>query len=505
MRSVKEILRQKWHLKRSHREVALSVGLSVGAVGKTVSRAKLAQLDWSQMESMSEEALRAKLYGQKRPRGASKIVPDCGYIHRERSRPGVTLELLHLEYLEKHPNGYKYTSFCNFYRDWLKKQKHSMRQIHRAGEKLYVDYSGKRPHIVDPKTGEIIEVELFVAVLGASNFTFAEATKTQQVDDWIRSHVRAFEYFGGVPGAVVPDQLKSGVSRACRYEPKIQRTYEELSQHYGTAILPARPIHPKDKAKVEVGVQIVQRWILARLRNQTFFSLDALNERIAELLEELNDRVMKQYQESRRQLFKKLDQPALRPLPQERFVVGHWKKARVNIDYHIEFLGHYYSVPYQHIHEDVEIRYTAMTVEVFRHGERITSHERSYQERGRHTTQSEHMPKAHQRHLSWTPSRLIDWASHIGPKTEEMVKTILRERRHPEMGYRSCLGILRLARRDGPERLEAACQKALLIGARSYRHLNSMLKNGLEQAALPDVQEGLHLVHENLRGHEYYR
>ena len=294
MRQLKEILRQKLVLGRSHRLIAQSLGVSAGSVGGVVCRAKAAGLDWAQIEMVDEATLETRLYGPPEgTAGAERPLPDPAYIHAERSKPGVTLELLHLEYLEKHPNGYRYTQFCEGYRRWAKRRRLSMRQVHRAGEKLFVDYSGKRPSIVDPKTGEVIEVELFVAVLGASNYTYAEATRTQQIADWIGAHVRCFDFLGGVPRDVVPDQLKSGVTGACRYEPKIQRTYEELARHYETTVLPARPAHPKDKAKVERAVQVVQRWILARLRHRTFFSIGELNEAIGELLEELNDRTMK--------------------------------------------------------------------------------------------------------------------------------------------------------------------------------------------------------------------
>ena len=389
--------------------------------------------------------------------------------------------------------------------EWLDKRRLTMRQEHRAGEKFFVDYSGKKPHIVDPKTGEVTEVELFVAALGASNYTFAEATLTQRGPDFIASHVRAFAFLGGVPAALVPDQLKSGVIFACRYEPGIQRTYEELAQHYGTAILPARPGHPRDKAKVEVGVLIAQRWILARLRHETFFSLDTLNERIGERLEELNDRRMRVYGASRRELFERLDHPALKPLPVDPFVYSEWRKARLNIDYHAEVEHHFYSAPHALVHEEVEARLTAITVELFHKGERVASHLRSYQ-RGRHTTIDEHMPKAHREHAEWSPSRIINWAGTIGPSTKALAEAILAERRHPEQGYRSCLGILRLGKRYGKERLEAACARAFSARARSYRHVESILKNNLDRIPAPakPPAAGLPVDHENIRGGDYY-
>ncbi len=466
MRNTREILRQKWTLGRSHREVGQSVGVSIGAVSAAIARAIAAGLDWPAVQALAEDALEAKLYPSVAA-ASDRPMPDCAYIHVERRKTGVTLELLHLEYLEKHPNGYRYTQFCERYREWLDKRHLTMRQEHRAGEKFFVDYSGKKPHIA--------------------------------------SHVRAFAFLGGVPAALVPDQLKSGVIVACRYEPGIQRTYEELAQHYGTAILPARPGHPRDKAKVEVGVLIAQRWILARLRHETFFSLDALNERIGERLEELNDRRMRVYGASRRELFERLDHPALKPLPMERFAYSEWRKARLNIDYHAEVEHHFYSAPHALVHEEVEARLTAITVELFHKGERVASHLRSYQ-RGRHTTIDEHMPKAHREHAEWSPSRIINWAGTIGPSTKALAEAILAERRHPEQGYRSCLGILRLGKRYGKERLEAACARAFSVRARSYRHVESILKNNLDRIPAPakPPAAGPPADHENIRGGDYY-
>jgi transposase len=507
MRSVKEVLRQKWVLKKSHREVARSLGISAGAVGSVMVRVAELELSWEAVKELSEEELELRLYGPRPAPGAQRPLPDPVYIHNERKKTGVTLELLHLEYLEQHPDGYRYTQFCEHYRQWCARHRLSMRQVHLGGEKLFVDYSGKKPHLVDPHTGEVKEVELFVAVLGASSYTYAEATATQSGPDWVASHERAFRYMEGVTGAVVPDQLRSGVTVPCRYEPGVQRTYEEMARHYGTVVLPARPGKPRDKAKVEVAVQVAQRWLLARLRNQTFFSLAALNERLAELLEELNNRRMRVYGASRRELFEKLDKPALRPLPSEGFVYGEWKRVRVNIDYHVEVDHHFYSVPHEmvQLREELEARFSAVTVELYRRGERIASHLRS-SARGRHTTVAEHMPKAHRAHMEWTPTRMTHWAESIGPRTRELVEAILAERPHPEMGYRSCLGILRLSKRYGNERLEAAAARAVAVRARSYRHVDSILKNGLDRLPLVagDEPASPPISHENVRGGDYY-
>ncbi len=506
MTKIREILRLKWRLGMSHREVARSLQISPGTVGQTVSRAKRAQLSWDDVERQTDDELRNRLYGVPGPRSSKRAMPDLAKVDVELRRVGVTLELLHLEYLQEHPNGYSYSRFCELHREWRQSRRLTMRQPHRAGEKMFVDYSGKKPSIIDPETGEVHTVELFVAVLGASNKTFAEATRTQKSQDWIASHIHAFEYFGGVPRALVPDQLKSGVTRSSRYEPEIQRTYQEMARHYDTAIIPARPRKPRDKAKVEVAVLVAQRWILARIRDEQFFSLAALNARISDLLEELNQRPMRTYGGvSRQKLFENIERAQLRPLPLERFIYAVWKKARVNIDYHIEADKHYYSVPYTLAKEQVEVRVAAMTVEVFHKGKRVASHRRR-RAPGRHSTIPSHMPKAHQKHLEWTPSRLIRWASTMGPHTKALVSAILDDRPHPEQGYRSCLGILRLEKRYGADRLEAACLRALRAGARSYKRVESILKNGLDSRPLmPDSPDTTPRPgHTNVRGPDYY-
>ena len=503
MRKTREILRLKWALGLSHREAARSLGIGAGSVGKTVTRAKLAGLDWPSVEAMSESALEARLYGPPRAATHGRVKPDPAWIHLELKKQGVTLELLHLEYLEQQPGGYGYTVFCDTYRGWLASRKLTMRQRHRAGDKLFVDYSGKRPSVVNAETGELEPVELFVAVLGASSYTYAEATRTQKSHDFIASHVRALEFFAGVPAALVPDQLKSGVASACRYEPIAQRTYEELARHYGTVVLPARPRKPRDKAKVEVGVQVVQRWIVARLRHRVFYTLEALNDAIRNLLEDLNDRTMRHVGKSRRELFEEIDGPALKPLPAVRFVHATWKSAKVNIDYHVELDKHLYSAPFSLARQLVEIRATLATVEIFHKGKRVASHQRSFT-KGRYTTDAAHMPKAHRAHLEWTPSRLIRWAQSVGANVGTLVERILESRPHPEMGYRSCLGILRLEKQYGPDRLEAACARALAVGARSYRHVASILKHNLDRTPLEEGPDDEPIEHENVRGPDYY-
>jgi transposase len=379
-----------------------------------------------------------------------------------------------------------------------------MRQEHRAGEKTFVDYAGQTVDIYDLQTNQMRSAQIFVAVLGASNYTYAEATWSQTLPDWIGSHSRAFAFFGGVSRVVVPDNLKSGVSKACFYEPDINPTYLDMANHYGTAVIPARMRKAKDKAKVEVAVQVVERWILARLRNRQFFSLNQLNKAIAELLVELNSRSFKKLPGCRKQLFEALDRPALNPLPAHPYQFAEWKQATVNIDYHIEIDRHYYSVPYQLIKSKIDVRITQTTIECFYKNKRVASHIRSYL-KGRHTTVKEHMPKSHQKWAQWSPQRFINWAARIGPHTATLIEIILKARAHPQQGFRSCLGILRLAKSYGDDRLEAACRRAVAIGGTSYKSVHSILKHNLDQKPLPhDDPNQTGIAHANIRGAAYY-
>jgi len=505
MSDAKEILRMRWALRLSVREVSRATSASTGVVSKTVKRAELAGLTWEAVDALEEAELELRLYGVPKSARASRAEPDPSFIHRELRRAGVTLELLHLEYLEEHPGGLRYTAFCDRYRAWHARTGVVMRQVHRAGEKVFVDYSGKRPRFTDPRTGQSVDVELFVAVLGASNYTFVEATLTQRITDFIGSHTRAFAYFAGVPKMTVPDQLRSAVSAPCRYEPTINRTYAELGRHDGTAIVPARPRKPRDKAKVEVGVQVAQRWILARIRNETFFSLEALNRRIAELLKEMNARPMKRLGDvSRRDLFERYDRSALSALPSEPYVISEWRGAKVAPDYHITLLNHHYSVPYSLCGEDVEARLTGTTVEVFRRGVRVASHARSYEEY-RHTTLADHMPAAH-RAVFEAGDAITEWAHGVGPMCEALVRRILESNFHREIGWRSAKGLQRVTGTYGPERAERACAHALMHGARSYKPVERLLKLGRESLPLPSEEavERAPIEHENVRGPGYY-
>jgi transposase len=506
MRHVREILRQKLALKRSHRQVARSLGISPSTVANVVTDAAALGLDLAAVEALTDAELEAQLYPKTTP-SCMRPEPDCAALHIELRRPGVTLALLHVEFLSAHPDGVRYTAFCDRYRTWVKRQSPVMRQVHVAGDKMFVDYAGMKPRLIDEATGEIIEVELFVAVLGASNYTFAEASRTQAVPDFVASVTHALTFVGGAPRAIVPDQLKSAVVKACRYDPGVQRTTAELARYYETTILPARPKSPRDKAKVEVGVQIAERWLLARIRNETFTTLGALNARLAELLAELNARTMRKYKASRRELFERLDKPALMPLPTVPFEACTWKKVGLNIDYHVAFEDHLYSAPHALRTEDVELwlRATTTTVEIFHGRERVAAHVRGYV-RGGFTTTTEHMPSSHRAHAEWTPSRILGWADQVGPHTRALCEVILRERRHPEWGYRSCLGLFRLAKKYGNARLDAASRRALYAGARSYRPVLTILQHNLDGAPLPDADAPATVgaTHENVRGPDYY-
>lgn len=506
MRKTREILRLRLGQKLAVRRVAQSVSCSPATVCDCLLRAKVAGLSWPLSEGMTDEALEARLYPPALP-GKARPEPDYQAMYRElskRRKTGVTLELLWQEYKADHPDGYQYSQYCQRYRDFKKQLDLVMRQDHKAGEKGFFDYAGMTMPVVDRKTGEVSEMKIFVAALGASSFTYAEAQPSETLPHWVSGHIHAFEYFGGVPHILVPDNLKSGVKSPCRYEPDINPTYKDLADHYDTVVIPARIRKPKDKAKVENAVLQVERWVLAPLRKQTFFSLASLNEAISERLEWLNDRPLSRLDGTRRSLHAEIDAPALRPLPAKRFVCTDWKiGATVNIDYHVEYDGHYYSVPHQLVGKKVDIRATWSTVELLHGGKRIASHLKSSR-RGAHTTDEAHRPKSHQR-LQWSPSRIIHWAESVGPQTARLCETILEQRRHPEQGYRSCLGIIRLGKRYAHERLEKACQRALSVKACSYKSVASILKTNLDSEPLPQIEvQTLSIDHLNIRGADYY-
>lgn len=506
MRKIREVLRLALGEGLSVRDVGRSLGVPRSTVSDHLRRAELAGVGWPLADGLDDDALETMLFPPAPPATVERPQPDFTHVHKELRRKGVTLGLLWLEYKEQHPDGYQYTQFCDLYRRFKRTVDVTMRQEHRAGEKLFVDFPGQLLPIYDRKTGAVrLEAELFVAVLGASNYLYAEAVASQQLGPWVSAHVHAFESFGALPAVVVCDNLRSAVTKSHRYEPDVNATYQEMASHYGLAVIPARPKKPRDKAKVEAGVLLAERWILARLRNRRFYSIAQANLAIRELVEAINDRPFKKIPGSRRSLFEKLDRPAMRPLPEQRYEFASWRLGRtVNIDYHVEADFHWYSVPYRLVGQRVDVRVSAGTVEVFHKHRRIASHVRSRTRYG-HTTDPAHMPESHRRHAQWTPGRIISWAEKTGPATAELAKGILASRPHPEQGYRSCLGVIRLADRYGAERVEAACRRAVAARAFSYKSVESILRHGLD--AVPATARPLHTHprHDNLRGARYYQ
>ena len=492
----------------SVRALARALGLSVGAVSKYLRAVRGCGISAAEAESLSENELERRVFGPS-PAGkpAVRMPPDCAWIHSELKRHRhVTLQLLWEEYRERYGEAaYRRSAFCQIYRRWEKRLKRSMRQRHFAGEKLFVDYAGRTVPIYGAHGQEAFGAQLFVSALGASGYAYAEATRTQTLPDWLASHVRALTYYGAAPTIFVPDNPKVGVTRADRYEPELQRSYEELAAHYRAVIIPARPYRPKDKSRAELSVLLVYRWILARLRHQRFYSLEELNAAIRPLLVELNERPFQRLPGSRRSVFEALDRPAMRPLPLNPYVYGEWKERTVAFDYHVDVDGHYYSVPHALVGHSVWARYTAATVEIFFRSARVATHIRSYQ-RGAHTTVPEHMPKSHRAHAEWSPKRLIQWGESIGVHTGAIVEHLLRSKPHPEQGYRACLGLLALARQYGEGRLEAASALAVRLGSPTRKSVKSILESGRDRPP-SSTSEPLALelpLHGNVRGPGYY-
>ena len=506
MSKIRDVLRLTYEQGLSRRMVARSCKISRPSVSDYLERAARNGIDWTKDQGLSESELAKKLCGGMNS-VITKVIPDWGYIHEEKKKPHVTMSLLWQEYKEANPGGYQQSQFGELYREFRRTLNVSMRQDHRAGEKMFVDYTDGI-EIINRASGEAIATQLFVGLWGASNYTYAEASLTQNKRDWIMSHVRAFEYFGCVPKMVILDNLKSGVTKACRYEPELNASYLDLSRHYGFCAIAARPYHPKDKAKVEAGVLVAQRWILASLRSRRFYGLEELNAAIRELLEKLNNRTMQKLKKSRKALFEAIDRPAAQGLMAMRYEYAEWKKARVNIDYHVEVDHHYYSVPYQLVRQEIEVRITDTVVEMFYKGVRQASHVRS-PERNRSTTQGEHMPESHRKHMEWNPTRILSWAEKVGPSTREFLRNILEGRKYPELGYRSCLGILRLSKHYSAERLENACKRGLYYRTHTFHNIKSILENGMDkQQDLFDRTQSkaaVSPVHGNIRGLEYYR
>jgi transposase len=491
----------------SVRAVSRALGLSVGAVSKYLRALRACGIGAAEAETLSEVDLEHRVFGVTSPaKATTRAAPDCAWIHGELKRHRhVTLQLLWEEYTAEHGGAaYQRSAFCQIYRDWEKRLKRSMRQRHFAGEKLFVDYAGRTVPIYGYGGQVAFQAHLFISAMGASGCAYAEATRSETLPDWLGSHVRALEFYGAAPTIIVPDNPKVGVTRADRYEPDLQRSYEEMAAHYRCVVIPARPYRPKDKSRVELSVLLTYRWILARLRHQRFLSLEDLNAAIRPLLTILNDRPFQRLPGSRRSVFEALDRPAMCPLPAASYVFAEWKELTVAFDYHVDIDGHYYSVPHALVGYTAWARFSAASVEVFFRSERVATHARSYQ-RGMHTTIADHMPKSHRAHAEWSPRRLIQWGESIGPNTGAVVEHLLRSKPHPEQGYRACLGLLSLSREYGEHRLETASALALRLSSPTRKSVKSILESGRD---LPRAQtEPLALdmpAHGNVRGPGYY-
>jgi transposase len=500
MSKIKDVLRLKLDAKLSHQQIATALKISKGVVAKYVGLAAAAGIDWAAVSQLEEAALSQRLLARpERPTGFA--VPDYGRIHQELRRKGVTLMLLWEEYQAEYAGQqtWRYTQFCEHYRKFAKTLKRSMRQIHRAGEKLFIDFAGPTLGLIDGS-----RVHIFVATMGASSYTFACATPRETTVDWIESTVKALTFMGGSPQLIVPDNARAMIADPDRYEPRSNDTVLDFARHYGTSILPARPYCPQDKGKVEAAVQIVERWIMACLRHHRFDSVHEVNDAILPLLTRLNERPFQKMPGSRASMFAAIDAPALQPLPTQRYEIAHFKTVKVHIDYHIEVELHRYSVPHALVGQELQARITGTTVELLHRGQRVASHPRDLRPR-RFSTITAHMPAAHRAHMEWTPQRLIAWGASIGPGTAAVVTRLLEEHKHPEHGYRACLGLLALSKRYGKPRLEAGCILALQIGACQYRHVRDILANNRDQTSSSDAGEWVCPQHANVRGARYYQ
>ncbi len=499
MRMIKEILRLRYSNGLNQKQISKALGCARSTLQECLQRASTAGLSWPLPGELDDEQLESMLYKGNGATISKKSQPDCLHIHNELKRKGVTLELLWHEYKAEHPDGYGLSQFSVIYRRFEGSLDITMRQNHQAGHKVFSDFAGTTVPIVNPHTGEMHPAHLFVCALGASSYTYCELFWSESSESWCNGHANAFSYFKGCPKIVVPDNPKPVITQACRYEPDVNPSFAQMAAHFGVAVIPARVRRPKDKAKVEAAVGIATRWILAVLRNRTFFSLAEANVAVKELLVKLNQRPFTKLPGSRLSAYEEYDKPALQPLPAEPYEYRHIKKATVHIDYHVEFEGHLYSVPYQNRGRTVEVHAGKNTVEIFLSGRRIASHVRSFS-KGAPTTLPEHMPKNHRQYADWSPERLINWASKSGPCTAELVRLIMDKRKYPEQGYRSCLGILYLSKTIGNERLEAACKRAVAANALSYKSVKSILDVGLDKRPLPQKPRQLVIVHSNIRG-----
>jgi transposase len=503
MRNIREILRLSWECRLSQMQIHQSTGVARSTIGEYVGRAKAAGLSWPLPEELDDEAMEHLLFPSVSKPLSNYTEPDCNYIHQELRRKGQTIMGLWQEYKQDNPKGYQYSAFCTFYRRWKLTIDLVMRQKHRAGQKVFSDFAGGTLWITNKKTGEVRQAHIFVAALGASSYTYAEAFMSEDTQAWCMGHVHAFNYFGGAPEVIVPDNPKTTIAKPCRYEAEVNPQFIHMARHYGCAVIPARVRHPRDKAKVESAVNVVTKWILAKLDKRTFFSLYELNQAIWELLADVNNRPFQKLPGSRLSMFESLEKSALKQLPETSYEFTDICYTRVNIDYHIEYDGHYYSVPFNLVQKRVELRVTPATIEVLLSGKRVASHMRSFV-KGKATTLIEHMPRSHREYLEWTPSRIISWANETGPNTAGLVEAIMNSKVYPEQAYRSCLGIIRFSKTYGNDRLEAACQRALTMGALSYTSVKSILATGLDRCKISSQPQQLKIVHTNIRGPQYY-
>lgn len=505
MRKLKEILRLKYGAKLSHRQIARSLSISASVVSRYANRAaQLGIAEWPLPDEWDDVTL-SRAFLKTNITTKKYALPNWVEVHQQLSNKTVTLLTQWEEYAERHSDGYySYNHYCRLYKAWRKTTNPSMRQVHKAGEKLFIDYCGPTMKIINPDTGKVSTAQIFVATMGASSYTYAEATWSQGLEDWVMSHVRCFDYLGGTPEIVVPDNLKSSTTKACRYDPDINPTYQQMLAHYGVAVMPARPRKPKDKAKAEVAVQVVERWIIGKLRHETFYSLSSLNHRIKELLAGLNQKPMQKLKLSRSERFAQLDQPELKPLPQSPYHYTYVKKARVHMDYHVELEGHYYSVPYRLLREQVEAHISGELVTLYHRGQQVAAHPRKRQYG--YSTQEKHMPENHRQYAQWTPERFLKWAAVSGEHTVSFMHNIFNSKEHPTQAYRYLMGLMNLHKTYGYHRLDCACKRALATGVYRLKGIKSILENGLDQVAVPEpTQDHLaNLEHSNVRGSDYY-
>jgi len=491
MEKAKEILRLS-QMGLSQRDVASGAGCSLGMVNAVLAKVKEAGV--TDPFSLETKELGSIIY----PPGKSneKTEPDFEYVDREMKRKGITLFLLWEEYKMKNPQGCMYSQFCAKYRKYRRMNSVYMRKVYKAGERMLVDWAGITMKYSNGKSNEKA-VYIFVAVLPASSFLYAEPLCDMKMESWIQGHVNAFEYFGGVPRILVPDNTKTAVTKANRYEAELNKTYKEMAGHYGTVVVPARPYRATDKAPVETSVQIVERRIIAKLRHCKFLSFNELAEAFYTELEMLNDQPFQKRPGCRRSVFLETEQNELMKLPSKRYEYAFFKQAKASFDYHVSLdKNQYYSVPYQYAGQNVLLRWNSRTVEVFFEGERIACHIRNNDPKVRYITEPSHMPESHRAVADWSPRRFISWAAKTGDKTKEYITSLLKQKDHPEQAFRTCAAILRLASTVTKERMEEVCTLAVAQNIYSYTYFSRLLEN--RDSHKP-------VIHGNLRGKDYFK